>query len=280
MNEITIFNNEEFGTIRAIERDGEPWFIGKDICQIFGDKNHSRSLGRIEAEDKREEEIVDAMGRKQKAIYINESGFYSLLFAMQPQKSNKNGVSDAYPIEVKERIEKLKKFKRWVTSEVLPSIRKHGVYMTDSKAYDLLHNENSLADLLLQAGEQLKQKNIIIEEMRPKAIFADAVSASNQTILVGELAKILRQNGIVDMGQNRLFETLRNRGYLIKGNRSDRNMPTQRSLEMGLFEIKETAVTHSDGHVTVNKTPKVTGKGQQYFINLFKGKELNSQPHQ
>lgn len=122
MNEITIFNNEEFGTIRAIERDGEPWFIGKDICQIFGDKNHSRSLGRIEAEDKREEEIVDAMGRKQKAIYINESGFYSLLFAMQPQKSNKNGVSDAYPIEVKERIEKLKKFKRWVTSEVLPSM--------------------------------------------------------------------------------------------------------------------------------------------------------------
>ena len=142
--------------------------------------------------------------------------------------------------------------------------------MTDSKAYDLLHNEDSLADLLLQAGEQLKQKNIIIEEMRPKAIFADAVSASNQTILVGELAKILRQNGIVGMGQNRLFEILRNRGYLIKGNRSDKNMPTQRSLEMGLFEIKETAVTHSDGHVTVNKTPKVTGKGQQYFINLFK----------
>lgn len=270
MNRLTIFSNEEFGTIRAIERDGEPWFLGKDICQIFGDKNHSRSLGRIEAEDKREEEIVDSMGRKQKAIYINESGLYSLLFAMQPQKSNKNGVSDAYPIEVKERIEKLKKFKHWVTSEVLPSIRKYGVYMTDSKAYDLLHNEDSLADLLLQAGEQLKQKNIIIEEMRPKAIFADAVSASNQTILVGELAKILRQNGVVGMGQNRLFETLRNRGYLIKGNRSDKNMPTQRSLEMGLFEIKETAVTHSDGHVTVNKTPKVTGKGQQYFINLFK----------
>ena len=266
------FNDSEFGLLRTMTVNNETWFIGKDICQIFGDKNHSRSLGRIEAEDKREEEIVDAMGRKQKAIYINESGLYSLLFAMQPQKSNKNGVSDAYPIEVKDRIEKLKKFKHWVTNEVLPSIRKHGVYMTDSKAYDLLHNEDSLADLLLQAGEQLKQKNIIIEEMRPKAIFADAVSASNQTILVGELAKILRQNGVVGMGQNRLFEILRNRGYLIKGNRSDKNMPTQRSLEMGLFEIKETAVTHSDGHVTVNKTPKVTGKGQQYFINLFKGK--------
>lgn len=251
MNEITIFNNEEFGTIRAIERDGEPWFLGKDVADILGYSNSRKALSdHVDEEDKNTVTIRDGISGNPNKTIINESGVYALIFGS--------------------KLPKAKEFKRWVTSEVLPSIRKKGIYMTDSKAYDLLNNENSLADLLLQAGEQLKQKNIIIEEMRPKAIFADAVSASNQTILVGELAKILRQNGIVGMGQNRLFEILRNRGYLIKGNRLDKNMPTQRSLEMGLFEIKETAVTHSDGHVTVNKTPKVTGKGQQYFINLFK----------
>lgn len=253
MNQLTIFSNEEFGTIRAIERDGEPWFVGKDVADILGYSNSRKALSdHVDEEDKNTVTIRDGISGNPNKTIINESGVYALIFGS--------------------KLPRAKEFKRWVTNKVLPSIRKHGVYMTDSKAYDLLHNEESLADLLLQAGEQLKQKNIIIEEMRPKAIFADAVSASNQTILVGELAKILRQNGIVDMGQNRLFETLRNRGYLIKGNRSDKNMPTQRSLEMGLFEIKETAVTHSDGHVTVNKTPKVTGKGQQYFINLFKGK--------
>ena len=251
MNEITIFNNEEFGTIRAIERDGEPWFLGKDVADILGYSNSRKALSdHLDEEDKNTVTIRDGISGNPNKTIINESGVYALIFGS--------------------KLPKAKEFKRWVTSEVLPSIRKKGIYMTDSKAYDLLNNENSLADLLLQAGEQLKQKNIIIEEMRSKAIFADAVSASNQTILVGELAKILRQNGIVGMGQNRLFEILRNRGYLIKGNRSDKNMPTQRSLEMGLLEIKETAVTHSDGHVTVNKTPKVTGKGQQYFINLFK----------
>ena len=252
MNRLTIFSNEEFGTIRAIERDGEPWFVGKDVAEALGFSNTRDAIKRHVDDDDKGVTKHDTLGGKQDLAVINESGVYALIFGS--------------------KLPRAKEFKHWVTSEVLPSIRKYGVYMTDSKAYDLLHNEDSLADLLLQAGEQLKQKNIIIEEMRPKAIFADAVSASNQTILVGELAKILRQNGIVDMGQNRLFETLRNRGYLIKGNRSDKNMPTQRSLEMGLFEIKETAVTHSDGHVTVNKTPKVTGKGQQYFINLFKGK--------
>ena len=253
MNQLTIFSNEEFGTIRAIEKDGEPWFVGKDVASILGYAKPLNALSmHVDGDDSLKQGLTDSIGRNQETIFINESGVYALIFGS--------------------KLPRAKEFKRWVTNKVLPAIRKHGVYMTDSKAYDLLHNEDSLADLLLQAGEQLKQKNIIIEEMRPKAIFADAVSASNQTILVGELAKILRQNGVVGMGQNRLFETLRNRGYLIKGNRSDKNMPTQRSLEMGLFEIKETAVTHSDGHVTVNKTPKVTGKGQQYFINLFKGK--------
>lgn len=129
MNELQIFNNPEFGQVRTIIRDdGEIWLVGKDVCNVFGDTNHNRSLSRIDEEDKIEHSIIDSMGREQKAILINESGLYSLLFAMQPQKANKNGVADAYPIEVQERIDKLKKFKRWVTSEVLPTIRKTGSY--------------------------------------------------------------------------------------------------------------------------------------------------------
>ena len=141
--------------------------------------------------------------------------------------------------------------------------------MTDAKAYDVLNNSSSLISLLEQAAEQLKNKDIQIESMKPKALFADAVSASDRSILIGELAKILRQNGIESMGQNRLFTWMRDNGFLIKGNRSDRNMPTQRAMEMGLFEIKETTIVHSDGHTTISKTPKVTGKGQAYFVNRF-----------
>ena len=140
--------------------------------------------------------------------------------------------------------------------------------MTDQKAYDITHNPESLADLLLQAGEQLKQKELIIQEMKPKALFADAVAASNASILVFDLAKILRQNG-VKMGGNRLFDWLRENGYLIKRKGSDWNMPTQRSMEQGLFEIKESTHIHSDGHTVVTRTPKVTGKGQAYFVNKF-----------
>lgn len=162
-----------------------------------------------------------------------------------------------------------KQFKHWVTSEVLPSIRKNGAYLTDKKAYDITHDPNSLADLLLQAGEQLKQKELVIQEMKPKALFADAVATSHSSILVGDLAKILRQNGVI-IGQHRLFNWLRNTGYLIKSGAS-KNMPTQRAMEMGLFEVKESTVTNPDGTVRITRTTKVTGKGQQYFINKFLG---------
>lgn len=260
MNQLTIFNNEEFGTIRAIEKDGEPWFIGKDICQIFGDKNHNRSIGRIDAEDKREEEIVDSMGRKQKAIYVNESGLYSLLFAMQPQKSNKNGVPDAYPIEIKERIEKLKKFKRWVTSEVLPSIRKHGVYMTDSKAYDLLHNEGSLADLLLQAGEQLKQKEIIIRELKPKASYYDTALQSDSLISITAIAKDLGMSG------KKLNEILHNLGVQYKKGK----------MWFLYQDYADKGYTQSKTHLLDAKKSVMsmywTQKGRQFIYELLKSK--------
>ena len=219
---------------------------------MLGYSNSRKAIAdHVDSEDKGVTKCYTLGGTQQIAI-INESGLYSLILSSK--------LPDA------------KKFKRWVTSEVLPTIRKHGAYMTDAKAAAIVTDKGSLADLLQQAAEQLKRKDIQIEQMKPKALFADAVSTSDTPILVGELAKILHQNG-VSMGQNRMFRWLRDNGYLISRKGSDYNMPTQRAMELGLFKIKENAITHSDGHVTITKTPKVTGKGQVYFVNKFVGEE-------
>ncbi|MEE5993959.1 MAG: phage antirepressor KilAC domain-containing protein [Oscillospiraceae bacterium] len=270
MNEIQIFSNPEFGEIRTLEIDGEMWVVGKDVCEAFGDTNHNRSLSRIDEVDKKVMPI-QTKGGMQNTIFINESGLYSLLFAMQPQKAHNNGVQDEYPLEIQRRIDKLHKFKFWVTHEVLPSIRKHGVYMTRN----FLENDVISPDLLIQLALQMKTEQgkikaleQKIESDKPKLIFADAVTASQTSILIGELAKILVQNGIAT-GQNRLFSWMRDNGYLIGRKGTDYNMPTQIAMQMGLFEIKETVITHSDGHTSISKTPKVTGKGQIYFTNLF-----------
>ena len=249
MNKLKIFANPEFGEVCTVEVNGEPWLIGKDVAQVLGYSNARDALSRhVDNEDKNTVVIRDGNKGNPNVTIINESGLYSLCLSS--------------------KLPSAKKFRRWVTSEVLPTIRKHGAYMTDQKAYDITHNSESLADLLLQAGEQLKQKELIIQEMKPKALFADAVAASNALIPVSDLAKILRQNG-VKMGGNRLFDWLRENGYLIKRKGSDWNMPTQRSMEQGLFEIKESTHIHSDGHTVVIRTPKVTGKGQAYFVNKF-----------
>ena len=246
MNDITTFANPEFGEIRAIDRGGEPWFVGKDVAQALG-YGEGKSLANavadhVAAEDKGVTEMVTPGGR-QKMTIINESGLYSLIFGS--------------------KLESAMRFKRWVTSEVLPAIRKTGSYTAKP-----LSRSELMAQALIAAHDELEHKNAQIAELTPKGIFADAVSASKQSILVGELAKLLCQNG-VDIGPNRLFDWLRANGYLIRRNGTDRNMPTQRAVEMGLFEIKESTVVHSDGHTTINKTPKVTGKGQVYFVNLF-----------
>jgi len=172
-----------------------------------------------------------------------------------------------YKLAIKANNPVAEKFQDWVTSEVLPAIRKHGAYMTDEKAFDVVHNKNGLADLLQQAADQLKQKDIQIEKMKPKAMLADAITASETSILVGEMAKILKKNGI-NTGQNRFFKWLRENGYLIKRKGTDYNMPTQKSMNLKLFEIKERTIV--DGNSTrIVKTPKITGNGQQYFTNLF-----------
>lgn len=279
MNVLNICQNGEFSKVRIFEIENEVWFIGKDICNYFGDTNHNRTLARVDATDKRYIEIEDALGRKQKAIAVNESGMYSILFTMQPQKANNDGVADAYPIEVQERIDKLKRFKHWVTSEVLPSIRKHGAYMTQEFMQKVLDNPDFLIQLatkLKEEQEARKKLEAKLKEDEPHAILGRAITTAKTSILVGDLAKILNQNG-VDIGAKRLFEWMRNNGYLVKRKGTDWNMPTQRSMDLELFEVKESVRIDGNGCNKITRTTKVTGKGQEYFANRFLSKKAEEE---
>jgi anti-repressor protein len=246
-NQLQIFNNPAFGEVRTTTVNDQPYFVGKDVATILGYSNPRDAIAKhIDDEDKGVAKC-DTLGGTQELTVINESGLYSLILSSK--------MPDA------------KKFRRWVTSDVLPSLRKHGLYAAD----ELLNNP----DLMIKAMEALKEeraKNRVLESQiqqdKPKVLFADCVTASHTSILVFDLAKLLRQNGI-KIGGNRLFEWLRENGYLIKRKGADWNMPTQRSMESGLFEIKETTIAHADGHTSISKTPKVTGKGQVYFVNKF-----------
>lgn len=243
MNKLQIFNSNEFGYVRTCTKDNEPMFCLADVCKALELEQVSRVKSRLKEDGVTTNKVIDSMGRTQTATFINEANLYKVIF--------------------QSRKESAERFTDWVTSEVLPTIRKNGAYLTDSKAADIVSNPQNLIDLLNQAAEQLKQKDIRIEEMRPKEIFADAVSTSNTSILIGELAKVIKQNG-VDIGQNRLFKWLRNNHYLMSNNE-----PTQKSMEMKLFEVMERTVNNPDGSVRITRTTKVTGKGQQYFINKF-----------
>lgn len=252
-NEIKVFSNEEFGSIRRVEVDGEFWLVGKDVAQVLGYKNPQEAIRtHVDDDDKGVSEILTP-GGKQNVPIINESGLYSLVLSS--------------------KLPSAKKFRRWVSSEVLPSIRKHGAYMTPETLEAAILNPDYLikvATALKQETEKRKALESKVQADAPKVLFADSVAASSSTVLVGELAKIMRQNG-VDMGERRLFRWMRDNGYLIKRNGTDYNMPTQASMEQGLFRIKETVINHSDGHTSVSKTPKVTGKGQTFFLNKFLG---------
>ena len=256
MNKIKVFENPEFGSIRTVEQDSEPWLAGKDVAAALGYSNPRDAISKhVDDEDKGVAKC-DTLGGNQNMTIINESSLYSLILSS--------------------RLPTAKKFKHWVTSEVLPSIRKTGGYISGQEN---MSDSELMAKALLVAQRQINQRDARIAEMQPKALFADSVAASKTSILIGELAKILKQNGVENMGQNRLFEWLRSNGYLIRRKGTDYNMPTQRAMELKLFEIKETVVSHADGHQTINKTPKVTGKGQQYFINAFLGGILRQPLH-
>ena len=254
MNNLQIFNSPDFGQIRTIQQNGEPWFVGKDVADILGYQNGSRDVNRHVDEDDRQNYQNGTFESNRGLTIINESGLYSLILSSKMPKA--------------------KEFKRWVTSEVIPAIRKTGGYIAGSEN---MTDAEIMAKAVLVAQSTIQQRDQRIKELesdvaaaKPKVLFADAVSASDSTILIGDLAKILKQNGH-PIGQKRLFNWMREQGYLIKRAGADYNSPTQRAMEMGLFKIKETAISHSDGHVSVSKTTKVTGKGQQYFINKFCG---------
>lgn len=250
-NKIEIFRNEEFGTVRTLTIDEKPYFVGKDVAEILGYTNPTKAMqDHIDEDDMTFNETLK-LSRQTGAWIINESGLYSLILSS--------------------KLPNAKKFKHWVTAEVLPSIRKHGAYMTDSTLEQALTSPDFLIKLATELKTEKEKRQALevqAEENKPKVLFADAVSVSNTSILVGDLAKIIKQNG-VNIGANRLFAWLRDNGYLIKRKGNDYNMPTQYSMDLKLFEVKETVITHSDGHTSISKTPKVTGKGQQYFVNKF-----------
>ena len=250
MSNLAVFDNREFGQIRAlVDSQGAPAFVAKDVCLALGIGKYRDAVSTID-DDERGSVLVDTPGGKQQMATVTEPGFYKLV--------------------MRSRKPEAKAFQRWVTHEVLPALRRDGGYMVARDETP----EQTMARAVLLAQQTIdRQKRRIAgleaenEEMRPKALFADAVAASDGTCLIGEFAKMLRQNG-VSIGQNRLFAMLREDGYLGKAGQN-RNVPTQRSMELGLFRIKETAITHSDGHVTINRTPKLTGKGQRYFLERY-----------
>ena len=254
MNELKIFKNSEFGEIRTVEIDNAPWFVGKGVAEVLGYSNPNEAVQEhVDDEDKLNSKTLSSfdleLGQRGGWL-INESGLYSLILSS--------------------KLPNAKAFKRWVTSEVLPSIRKHGLYAKE----ELLDNP----DIAIAAFKALKEerdarKALEAEnaQMQPLALFAKSVSASDTSILIGDLAKLLKQNDY-DTGQKRLFNELRQRGFLMKSG-SSKNLPTQRGMELGLFEVKESTVNNPDGSVRVTKTTKVTGNGQVYFVNLFVGKQ-------
>lgn len=254
MNELKIFENPAFGKVRVVEQGGEPWFVANDVCEALDIKNSRDALSRLDEDEKANVGLNDGSQNRRMNI-VNEYGLYILVMASRKQEA--------------------KEFKRWIAHEVIPAIRKTGGYIAGSEN---MTDAELMAQAVLVAQATIKKRDARIAElesdtqrMKPKEIFADAVSASNSTMLVGELAKILKQNG-VQIGANRLFAWLRDKGYLIKRRGADYNKPTQKSMEMGLFEIKETTIMHSDGHTSVNTTSKLTGKGQMYFVNKFLSK--------
>lgn len=252
MNDLQIFSNEEFGSIRTVTIDNELWFVGKDVATILGyAKPENAVASHIDTEDKTSTLIQgNGTNYKSKAIIINESGLYSLILSSKMPNA--------------------KRFKHWVTSEILPSIRKHGAYMTEQTLEQALTSPDFLIQLATKLKDEQEKNKALTEannRMRPKEIFADAVMTSEHSILIGELAKLIAQNGYA-IGQKRLFAWMREHGYLLKQGGSY-NLPAQRYVEAGLFEIKESSISNPDGSVRLTRTTKVTGKGQVYFINKF-----------
>lgn len=245
MTDIQIFKNEQFGEVRTIAKDGEPWFVAADVCKVLDLSNPTIAASRLDEDERAKFNL----GRQGETTIVSEAGLYTLVLGSRKPEA--------------------KTFKRWITHEVIPTIRRHGAYATETTIESIIADPESgikLLQALKAEQERRKEAEAIAEAQRPKALFADAVAASDNSILVGELAKILRQNG-VETGQNRLFQWMRENGYIMRYT----NMPTQYSMERGLMEVKERAINNPDGSVRITQTIKVTEKGQAYFVNKFIG---------
>lgn len=240
MENIQVFNNSEFGDIRTIQLNNETYFVGNDVAKALGYSNYKKAVPTHVSDDDKLRTQIGYAGQKREVTVINESGLYALIFGS--------------------KLESAERFKHWVTSEVLPTLRKAG-------SYGMPQGKELLALAVIEAQKTIEEKDKEIERMRPKEVFADAVASSKDSILIGELAKLICQNGY-SVGQNRLFTWMRDNGYLMRQGAS-RNIPKQRYVEQGLFEIKESSIANPDGSVRLIKTTKVTAKGQQYFIQKF-----------
>jgi anti-repressor protein len=245
----TFFYNEK--EVRTAWKDSQPLWALKDVCDVLEIKNSSDVVKRLNKDDIDLVYLTDSTRRQQQMVMINEGALYSVIIRSDKPEA--------------------RKFEHWITHEVLPSIRRHGAYITESTMEEIAADPENLIRLLNSLKTENKQLQLQIENDRAKVLFADAITTSHCTLLIGELAKILKGNG-VEIGQNRLFEKLREGGFLVKRRGSDFNSPTQKSMKLGLFSIRETATLHPDGCVTISKTVKVTGKGQLYFVNLFLNK--------
>ena len=247
MNEIKIFTNDQFGQIRTISQDGEPWFVAADVCRALEHTNVTVALDRLDSDEKAKFNLGLPGGD---TGCVNEPGLYSLVLGSRKPEA--------------------KAFKRWITHEVIPAIRKHGMYATTETVEKMLEDPDSLIKIL-QALKEERAARIEAEQTNqlnaPKVLFADSVAQAENDILVGELAKLLKQNG-VETGQNRLYNQLREDGYIMKNS----TIPTQRAMELGLFRVIERSITQPNGTTQITKTTKVTGKGQIYFVNRYAGR--------
>lgn len=244
MNEIQIFNNSQFGDIRAINQNGEPWFVAADVCRVLEHTNVTVALDRLDDDEKAKFNLGLRGGD---TGCVNEPGLYSLVLGSRKPEA--------------------KAFKRWITHEVIPTIRKHGMYATPQTLEQMLNDPDSMIKVLQTLKEERTARLQAEETNRlnaPKVLFADSVAQADTDILIGELAKLLKQNG-VETGQNRLFAKLREDGYIMKNGTT----PTQRAMEMGLFRVVERSITQPNGTTRITQTTKVTGRGQIYFVNKY-----------
>ncbi|WP_049394958.1 phage antirepressor [Staphylococcus haemolyticus] len=257
MNELQVFQNSQFGNLEILTIEGKEWFPAIQVAEILGYTNPRKAIrDHTKERGVTIRSVIDSLGRNQDKKFIDEGNLYRLI--------------------TRSKLPQADEFEEWVFEDVLPSIRKHGLYATDNVIENTLNNPDYIINILTEYKKE-KENNLVlkqqVKENKPKVLFADSVAGSDNSILVGELAKLLKQNG-VDVGQNRLFKWLRNNGYLIKKSGESYNLPTQKSMDLEILDIKKRVINNPDGSSKITRTPKVTGKGQQYFINKFLTEEL------